>query len=183
MLDEINMYLSITALALGIISFISSLFFYDKSKESEIRNNKILNDINSATNTLNTVSNKILFKTIESITGTSHKLIDNITKSAITENKAEISNKQHSQILALYSYILKTNLLAKIIWIDNKDETYTELAELISEQSYNDYQKINKIISEIDVKELSNSENYQTYNKDKNTYSKIIEAKLTDIIR
>ena len=172
--EIVSFYTGVMSLCLGIISFIASIFFYDKAKKSENENIKILNDISSATNILNSITNKMLEKTIGYIASSNEQLINKLSMHKVSLPPTKI-NGHDSYILLAYSYIVRTNFLAKACYVKvSCTKTKSSLQKII-DSSRSDYDIVCIDIKKIDEVKLKGSPIYDMYLSDKNFYGEMID--------
>ena len=171
--ELVSFYTGVMSLCLGIISFIASLFFYDKAKKSENENNKILNDINSATNILNSITNKMLEKTIGHMASSNEQLINTLSVHAVPVT-TEKTSSYNSYTLLAYSYIVRTNFLAKACYAKVSCEKTKSSLQKIIDSSHSDHEIVCIGINKIDELKLKNSPIYEMYISDKNFYGEMV---------
>ncbi|MEW6521086.1 MAG: hypothetical protein AB1461_16900 [Thermodesulfobacteriota bacterium] len=178
--EIVSFYTGVMSLCLGIISFMASLFFYDKAKDSENKNNEILTEIKLTTTTLATITNRTLEKTIDNISSTHNKLIDQIInlQFGIIPHDSKIDDNISIKLM-LFSYTIKALFLAVSISIFVKDKAMIKVADIIIEQGRKDYTKLKNDIDNIDENELKKSPNYKLYISDRNSFEEILQSQST----
>lgn len=176
--ELVSFYTGMMSLCLGAISFIASLFFYDKARKSENENNKILYDISSTTTILNSLTNRMLEKTIGHIANSNEQLIKTLVGLNNTTGKTDF-NDDTSRSLLLFSYILKTNFLAKALYLQSScEKTKSSLSKVI-DLSYEDYKALKTKLADISETELKESPVYEKYIADKSLYEEVAHIKLS----
>jgi len=160
----LEFYTSVMSLCLGFISFFAALFFYDRAKQSEIKTNKILNDISKSTNMLDSVTTRLLDKTIGHISSSNHQLIEalsNIDKE-YTISKDQPLDDLSTSIL-LYSYTIKTMLLSSWIKKSVTGDKSSAIYDSTFKQAHKDFISTGNKIESFDKDILQKSELYNKY--------------------
>lgn len=176
--ELISFWAGVMSLCLGFISFVASLFFYDKARLSEIENSKILTEINQSTDTLRTINNSLLQKTIGHIADSNVQLINGLIPLTRDNPITEEMIDDVTKTLLLSSYTLKTNFLAKSCYVMvSGEKTKSSLQKLIN-ISQEDYSQIKQDISKLTDSDIKNSPVYEDYLANKKMFEFLINLKV-----
>ena len=173
-LNLISFWTGVMSLCLGFVSFVASLFFYDRAKQTENENNKILFEIKETTRTLHTINNAMLERAIGHIASANEQLINRmpLQSAAIDNNNPGDPNRY---LLMVYSYIVRTHFLAKVVLLKSSCEvTKSSLQKLIN-ASIQDHKFISSEIDKVPSEVLAKSPSYDLYKSDKEFYGEIIK--------
>jgi len=162
-----------------------SLYFYHKANISEIKNTEILCQISNKTDMLDKITNRMLEKALGHISSSLEKTIDSISQIALDKNSPQqgttINTDEISLKISLFNYILKTNFLAKALYVKTNNDNLRNFSAITINKSYFDYEKLRDEIASIDPTELKNSKLYDSYISNKDSYESVVKIRMENI--
>jgi len=182
---SLSFYTGMISLILGVISLPMSLYFYHKANISEIKNTEILCQISNKTDMLDKITNRMLEKALGHISSSLEKTIDSISQIALDKNSPQqgttINTDEISLKISLFNYILKTNFLAKALYVKTNNDNLRNFSAITINKSYFDYEKLRDEIASIDPTELKNSKLYDSYISNKDSYESVVKIRMENI--